>query len=1563
MASDPFDTVAAEKAGAASQGNVVAFPQPTAPTAPTAPSSDPFDRVAAERQASAGLAGVSGVQPQHAATAIQAQPSVGVPAGTGMYNPDDTAAQLRQAQQAAALQNPAVAQFVNTADPAHVAVVQNDLPGLAKVGQVMSAYAASGGPFGDIAKALGGSFQALKQDIPAYYKAASTPKVGGFSDIPAALNVGKDILGLASSPFAAITEPLAKGEAAIPLPMYVNGKPLTDFDAKLEQARKDVGLAMLAIGPGKARAGVAPLTAREVPGGPSPIDLIPGPGGVYQTPAEVPRIGVSPEMDAARGSVAAVDAAAVAHAQDTVAATQTHSISPQTMEEFLKQQPGERMVGVNPDTLVQLQAEGHDPFPEHFNEIAAAVASGEDVEIPLSRYLTRTAGQPFAEQLNNATTFREGGVSVDEAAEGGGERGAQVPAGQSSEQFSEAEAPRAQYLAEDTRDEMEKVVKAQFLEPLFKDPAAIGMTKGQFERYNAQIEDAIATASDKALQRAYDQIRRERTPEWKAAVAQHSAAVEQELAKQPAIRARAALVNNRGPLGEPLETPALKLDKQDVMSLHGRDLGLPDRMFSKNGLAPDEVAAQFGYSSGADMLRDLDALNRAQGDLTPSQHMKEMVRTEAENRARAQLGFNVDPEEMYNEASRLLNGPKVTDFLATELQHLADAAGLPFDKAAVKALALDRFAAKPVREAINLKKLEGFVYKGGTKAEKALLKGDAATAFIRKQQQFIHHLQLAEAHKFVKLYNKSLRRWARWAKKPAIKSIDQNALDDIHAELQKYGYRVPQSNLAWKYDNYVREMADKGIAVQPPLDIPATDPKDMVVEDFSNLADRLTTMWTVGREAKQMEVRGKKEALDALNDEVAAAATRLRTRKSLTTTTRTKLDKNLNQLDMELMQPRAMVDILDDGDVTGPWHRALMYGADDSHAAQVALDKSVLQQVRAIRDRVPDNVRASWAARVESGHGLLDPLTGQEMRLTKYDLMSVLMNMGAEDNRWHLEEGGWQWDRATYTGLVEKYLGTDELNFAQQVWDLLDRELWPRVALAERRRTGVVPEKRLATPITFSNGIELRGGYFPLVRDLERTNDPSIRDNLEKMFNDFMVDAATPKGFTKRVTGAKYPVLLDFQNVLFHHIPDVTKYLSYWEYVQGANRFLDLPAVQSTLRSRFGPAAQGQLENWLHRQVGFRMQDPRALQSASRFMRTWRENTYIVGAGLRLSVGLEHLSQVSQLAAVVGEKATAVGYAKWAANPLGVTRYALDNSAFLRGRIDEANRELRDLALDLNNDLAKLPGPLHAATAPLRVMQKLSHFALNWINQYTVAVPSWSAGYWKARTELSMSHGDAIRYADNVVARAHGSGAEKDLSQFQSGANEFFKVLNMYYNYHGNQFQLNRGALDKMVRGRTVRERAEGFRQGFWAIVVSALVGAIAAGHMPGESAKSKALWLVDTILGGLANGVPVLREGFQMVSNAGHRRDLNYEVSPIAQGPETIAKAGLDVAKIAQGEEPSRNAVQHLVEAPGYFMGLPTGQMGATAQGVADLDNPDNEHPILGMTLGPSHEKGRGDE
>ena len=137
--------------------------------------------------------------------------------------------------------------------------------------------------------------------------------------------------------------------------------------------------------------------------------------GAVEPPAEgVPSPGVHPGVDAARSQLAVWDAQVAAEGQRAMAASATHGLSPETATAGLEATHPGQMVRVDPDTLVELAAEGHEPFPHLAAQIYAAHLSGGDVEVPLSEYQTALAGQPYAARLNDTTTFREGGVSVEE---------------------------------------------------------------------------------------------------------------------------------------------------------------------------------------------------------------------------------------------------------------------------------------------------------------------------------------------------------------------------------------------------------------------------------------------------------------------------------------------------------------------------------------------------------------------------------------------------------------------------------------------------------------------------------------------------------------------------------------------------------------------------------------------------------------------------------------------------------------------------------------------------------------------------------------------------------------------------------------------------------------------------------------------------------------------------------------------------------------------------------------------------------------------------------------------
>lgn len=128
--------------------------------------------------------------------------------------------------------------------------------------------------------------------------------------------------------------------------------------------------------------------------------------------------GINPAVDELHTEAAKTDAKEVADLQEQVASTATHGRSPDLMQDFLHNHAGASAeVAVDSAALVKLYSEGTPLFKDKFTDIQAAVQSGSFVKIPLSQYLTETAGQPFADELNAATRFRDNGVSVNEAAD------------------------------------------------------------------------------------------------------------------------------------------------------------------------------------------------------------------------------------------------------------------------------------------------------------------------------------------------------------------------------------------------------------------------------------------------------------------------------------------------------------------------------------------------------------------------------------------------------------------------------------------------------------------------------------------------------------------------------------------------------------------------------------------------------------------------------------------------------------------------------------------------------------------------------------------------------------------------------------------------------------------------------------------------------------------------------------------------------------------------------------------------------------------------------------------
>ena len=657
-----------------------------------------------------------------------------------------------------------------------------------------------------------------------------------------------------------------------------------------------------------------------------------------------------------------------------------------------------------------------------------------------------------------------------------------------------------------------------------------------------------------------------------------------------------------------------------------------------------------------------------------------------------------------------------------------------------------------------------------------------------------------------------------------------------------------------------------------------------------------------------------------------------------------------------------------------------------AHARWLELKKQIFDVINREYNKFTEVDKAALMRNIPAGHGLTDPETGEEVELKLKDLLGIALNMGTELNRWHLEDGGWKWNPDTYGKVLDEHFTSKMLDFVAAIHDLMENTMWPLIADHEFTTSGLAPQKEAATPFRIANR-EFPGGYFTLARDpirapLSTTSSPDI----SAMFKDKIITPSTPSGFTKKRVSAQYPVWLDWGSVLFHHVNDVSKRIAYQEYVSSVMRFLAQKEVKQLLAYYGGPEANALIMDNLQRQTGVSLIGPETHGIVNWVFRGMRKNFYLVKAAGKAAIALEHASAIPQAMMVMGHTATMDGYRRSILNLPGTIKFAWSSSAYLRGRRDEVDMNMRDLADDIDGRRGVL-GLVDRGFAQMgintdvgmipRLTQKGMMAIIGWVNHYLIAVPHWTGAYYAAREgtaslhgvpQSQMEHEDAVAFADKVVSLAHGSGAAMDLSRLQDGYNEVWKFLNVFSNYHGTQGNLEKGALNRLLRGRTARERAQGLYQ-YALAVLTIFLGAVAGGAYeidkligtPGKppTPKSQLSWALDTYLSGEAARIPGGRELETAREGWFERHHIDYDVSPATDIIITPLKAAGALGDMAQGKPAPTNAARDLIEGSSYILGVAGGsQIGNTTQGFIDLGKPGNVHPIKGVLFGPSAEK-----
>jgi hypothetical protein len=1104
----------------------------------------------------------------------------------------------------------------------------------------------------------------------------------------------------------------------------------------------------------------------------------------------VPAVGVDPLLDALRASAAQLDVDSVARIQEQLAASPTFTRSPEVVEGMLSQTVSGQMVEVDADVLAELEAAGVTPF----GSVEENAITGEPLSVPLSQYLAATAGQTFAQQLNAATTFREDGVSLDQAAEVVVPvlREPREPAPIDSD-FTPEEADHARTLAAAHTEAVVEVVQAMRLNELFTDNKAIGMSKEQFERYNLGIENAIDKAVERMTRRAMTAVRQERSPAFQEALAQNTAAVEQAYATNPLVIARAELGRGRGPLNEELATP-LKLDREDAIAAYGSDLGLPSRYFSKNGVPADVAAEKFGFASGAEMMRELAALNEAQGELTIAQHQAATIKEQALAATREQLGYDITPQAIYEAASAAISVPAISDFLASELQVLAKQAGLPFDKATLKAEAAARFSELSVANARNLKRLEKLVYKSGEATERALLKGDIPAAFKHKQRQYRHMLQLQMAHKFTQVYNKVGKKVSRWSKQKSSKTIAPEYFNRVLETLARGGVplRRDATDLAEAIgtvplDQWVLEKQNEG---QPISYSGVVKPiPDMTVEEFGDWTAMLISTAKNGAVEADPVVQGwitkaveLAKQLDFVSEgNVATAWAGGFTGKTAS------FARGLDALNTGFEDT---FDYLDGGDPNGPHNEIFkMLTRAANRYDQLAAD--IYSPISQMYDKLPKKIRKTYKNKIINTT-FINPRTGDYMPLRRGDLLPILLNMGTENNILKLAEG-YKTSPQAILDFVNLHITKEEAAWAQFVWDQMTDKLFPIANANARETQGYGMRKEQAIPVKLKVGT-LKGGYYPLSYNNAISAPEAVPVKAAPIAVHPFRIITTPSGFEQTRTSYVAPIDLNLDTVLRDHLNEVFTRIAYGTTIPRVMRFFSDSRIQLLWDDKAGRELYRQIRPWIDKMV----MDAGAPDAGNRALATLRQRATVGALGAKLSVVWAQLLGLPLIASEIGWRWTLDGYRHF--YYLAVTNKLNDMYALMP--------ELKWRHMNLEAGMRDMKRRVHSmnynTTTPEQFIEHASNAGMHIItlaDKYLVSGGAAAGAFRKAKNEMGMTDAQAAEYAEKIVRKTQGSGRVKDVVPFQATTNEFQRMATWMYTPIARIYNLQKAAVSDLRIG------------------------------------------------------------------------------------------------------------------------------------------------------------------
>lgn len=929
-----------------------------------------------------------------------------------------------------------------------------------------------------------------------------------------------------------------------------------------------------------------------------------------------------------------------------------------------------------------------------------------------------------------------------------------------------------------TEAEIAAARQAAGLAPAFKSAEEAGLSKEAFAAYEERWHKAKAAARAEVESRAIAALART-VGEERAAV---RAEVEQLAREQEAFNLREFLRTGKRLDGAEVDE-AIAGAKLDSSALEGladkRELRRLQFFVGEGGLDPDTLAPYFGFRDGHELVRALVETPRREA----------WIRAEVEARMAEKY-----PDSKLSELSRMSveavqEQEGFVRALRDELAAVGRKVGAPPARSAVEVL---RRAAKERAAGMVELELRPDKYR----------RAEAADA-----REFLEHLaakRFAEAHdaKRRQLWNHFLAAETAKAKAEAERIRTYlHGFEDIGARrrLGKAGPRYLEAMDALLDGIELRRTSIRAVQRRQSLaaHVAALEAEgDVVAPALKDLAELKSY-----REMTLDELRGV-EAAAANLDAMARLKGKLLLRKERRDLLRTaqglaehiranvgaskgptpgdkppgeRVRSWFRGMDASMKKLEFLVRELDGGQTAGPAHELIFQPLVDAQNARYDLLDKVQGALMEPFAKLSRERRARYRQKVGF---LYSPKFGKMVRLSRRNVLAVLLNLGNAGNRERLLKG-YGWTEAEVVARLGQLLDAEDVALVEHVWKTVD-SLWPAIRDLHERHAGIAPKRVEATPfsLVLADGTtaKLSGGYYPIVKALDLSDKGRALAELEEAQQLWTANFFAPvveHGFTQSRGNDMSPLELDL-SVATHHVNKVVHYLTHYEAIRGVDRLLQVPLLRDAIREGVGGEYLAEFRPWLEAIAADGVvQDPIAIWS--RTLRYLRFGSTVVMLFGKIPQGLKQSLGLFTSAKEVKRRHLVAGLRKFLRDGWSEVLPASGEFRHIDKQLDRDARELFDSLQGRFSDLGRARAKvIEWGAMPIMLVQK------------SVNAVTWYAAREQAVEE---GHADPAAYADSIVRMTQTGGGVKDLAAIQRSG-EFFKMLTVMFSYRSVLYNL-----------------------------------------------------------------------------------------------------------------------------------------------------------------------------